>query len=234
MRRPTIRTRTSMALVVLGATLAGCGGGHRLADYDFAGRSVAVTHFPAPAPLLRTGSYAVEAQDDALMTVIVAGSRVAREVEARRARARLDSAATRMDITTRVAERALERGSRYLGARPVLEVAGADYLLEVDVWSLGIDARSDQAYLFVSGEVILLDGRTGSEIWHSEVRRHDPLTPDVRDSGVVPADIVTAGVLGTVSVDDFERVLERLSDHAADVMVNELRSDLRVVRRDRH
>jgi hypothetical protein len=231
--RHAVRTTTIAALPLLAAALSACGGGHRLADYDFSGRSVAVTHFPTPAPLLRTGGYDVDADDEdgALMTVILAGSRIAREVEARRARSRLDSAATRVDITSRVADRTLQRGSRYLGARPVAEEADPDYLLEVDVWSLGIDVRSDNAFVFVSGEVVLLDRRTGSEIWHSEVRRYDPLTPDAGDTGPVPSDIVTAGALGSMSVADFERILERLADHTADVMANELRSDLRDVRR---
>ena len=231
MSRPGTRTRVGAALVLSTAILSGCGGGHRLSDYQFADRTIAVTHFPAPSPLLRTGGYDVDAQDDALLTVLVAGSRIAREVEARRARSRLDSAATRVDITTRVAERSLQRATRYLGARPVEDRRAADYLLEIDIWSMGIDARSDQAYLFVSGEAVLLDGRSGAEIWQSEVRSYDPLTPDIRDSGPIPADIMTAGALGTVSIGEFQRVLERLSDHAADVMVSELREDLRDVRR---
>jgi hypothetical protein len=79
--------------------------------------------------------------------VVAAGSRVAVELEGRRARARVDSAATSLGLGARVAERTLERTSLYMGARPVPDRDGADYLLEVDVRSLALDVRGDRARL---------------------------------------------------------------------------------------
>ncbi|NIP80316.1 MAG: hypothetical protein GWM90_14265 [Gemmatimonadetes bacterium] len=221
------RTSATLAVVTLMGA-AGCGG-HRLADYDFGGRSVAVVYFGAPAPELRTGGYDLESRDP-LGTVVAAGGRIAREVEARRARARLDSAATRVDLATRLADRTLERASRYLGARPVEDRQAADYLLEVDVHSLGLDAGRDEVHLFVSGEAVLLDARSGVEIWDSDVRGWDPLTPELASDPSL-GDILTAGALRTVTVDEFERILGRLADYTADRIARELRADLRDVRR---
>ena len=215
-----------LALFVLAA--AGCGG-HRLADYDFRDRTLAVVYFSAPAPELRTGGYDVDA-DDPLVAVVAAGGRIAREVQARRARARLDSAATRLDLGTRLADRTLERASRYLGTRPVEDRREADYLLEVDVRRMGLNAGHDEAHLFVDGEAVLLDARTGAEIWDADVRGWDPVTPDLASDPML-GDILTAGALGTISVDDFERLLTRLSDYAADRIARELRGDLRDARR---
>lgn len=234
MKRTDPRRAAATAGLLTLTGLAACGGGHRLADYDFAGRSVAVTYFTAPAPELRTGGHSGELQgDDALTVVVNAGSRIAREVGARGARSRLDSAATRIDLAGRMADRTLERSARYLGARPVDDAAAADFILEVDVRSLGIDAAGDRAHLFVSAEAILLDRRTGTEVWDMDVRGYDPLTPGIDGGGIVPGGVITGASLSTVSVGEFERLLEGLTDYVGDRISRELREELREVRRGR-
>jgi hypothetical protein len=222
-------TKLGVGLVASAAVLAGCGGHHHLEDYDFVGRSVAVAYYGAPAPELWTGGYGANAGEDPLAAVVAAGGRMAREWEGRRARGRLDSAATRVDLAARMADRTLERASRYLGARPVKDRSGADYLLEVDVRDLALDARGDRLQLFVAAEAVLLDGRTGREIWDADVRGTDPLSPDLVD-GTILEDVLGAGALSMLSVEDFEVVLSRLTDVAADRIARELRHDLRDVR----
>lgn len=223
------RAVTAVAVVAMAAVVHGCSS-HHLDEYDFVDRTLAVVYFTAPAPVLHTGGYDVEGEHP-LEVVVSAGGRVAREVEARRAQARLDSAAARVDLTGRMAERTLERASRYLGTRPVDDEAEADYLLEVDIRRMGLDAARRAAYLFVTGEVVLLDARTGREIWDADVSGSDRLTPSLWGSPEVLEDIVTAGALSGVSVDEFERFLTGLTDYVADRVGRELRSDLRGVRR---
>lgn len=230
----SIRVRRATHLLVLAAPLfaGACGARHQLGDYDFAGRSIAVVQFAPPAPELRTGGRDA-ADENPLIAVLEAGSAVAVELESRRARARLDSAASVVDVSTRMAERTLERAARYLGARPVDSERSADYLLEVDVQRFGIDASgSGPANLFVRGEAILLDARSGNEIWSREVSAWDRLTPSVGvANGTATGGILTAAALTRVSVEDFGRILEQLADYAADVVTAELREDLRDVRR---
>lgn len=227
-RRPSGR----LLVLVLAAAVA-CGGGHRLAEYDFAGGSLALVELGTPRPVLLTGDYDVDSEEGALEAVLDAGSRAAKEVAAREARARLDSAAARVDMGELMAERILERSSRYLGVEPVTSEAAADYLLEMDVRRYGIDARGGRdARLFVLAEVVLLDRRTGAEIWSTEVRGRDPLTRSVEGADPVPSDIFTAGGLTQISVSDFERILEGLADVSADAVADQLREDLREARRD--
>ena len=222
------RAKAAAATAVLVPILTGCGG-HRLAEYDFVDRTLAVVYFNAPAPRVYTGSYDVEG-DSPLEVVVSAGGRVAREVEARRAQTRLDSAAARLDLATRLADRTLERASRYLGTRPVADRSSADYLLEVDLQRMGLDASRSAAYLFVAGEAVLLDAQTGREIWDADISARDRLTPGVFDSPEVVEDIVTAGALSGVSVDEFERFLVQLTDYVSDRIARELRGDLRGAR----
>lgn len=231
-RRREWTGRAAGALVMAGVLVwvAGCGSKHRLARYDFSGQTIAVTHFAAPAPELITGRHGA-GSDDPVAVVVAAGSRIAMEVEGRRARTRLDSAATRVDVAARVADRTLERASRYLGAHPVADRADADFLLEVDVREVSIDARGSRAILRVRSEVALLDVHSGREIWSARVRSTGPLTPDVDTGGVVPSEAITAGGLTALSVADFERGLERLADRAADWISGELRNALTASRR---
>jgi hypothetical protein len=225
-----IRRPASAGFLVFGlVVLSACGGRHHLDRYDFAGRSVAVVYFGAPAPELRTGGYDVDTSDP-ISVLATAGGRVAREVEARQARGRLDTAARRLDLAPRMADRTLERASRYLGARPVTERGAADFLLEVDVLSMGLDARSERLQVFVTSEVVLLETRTGREIWSSRVRSWDPLSSDMVGGGAL-GDIIGAGILNQLKVEDFELVLGRLADYAADRVARELRNDLRGTRR---
>lgn len=218
----------TLAVALASAALAACGG-HNLAEYDFADRTLAVVYFSEPIPELWTGDLDLEG-DNPLEMVVNAGGRVAREVEGRRARARLDSAASRIDLSERMADRTRARASRYLGTRAVESEADADYVMEVDVRRMGLDASGRAAYLFVRGEAILLDARTGREIWDAEINGRDRLTPAVWGSEDVLGDIVTVGTLGTVSVDEFERLLTSLTDFVADRISRELRGDLRSAR----
>ena len=238
--RPLRRTRSgsraasriAASLVVLAAAAwTACGGGHRLAEYDFAGGTLGLVDLGTPRPVLLTGDVDVETDEGALGAILDAGSRAAKEVSARKARARLDSAADRVDMGELLADPILERGSRYLGTRPVESETEADYLLELDVHDYGIDARSErEARLFVVADVVLLHRPTGREIWSTEVRGRDRLVPHVE--GVdLPSDIFTAGGLTQISVDEFERILRGLADVSADAVVDQLREDLRDARR---
>ena len=215
-------------LVLFGA--AACGGHHHLGEYTFAERSMAVVVVSPPAPGLLTAGYDVRASDDAVQAVIKAGSTAAKDVEARRAHARLDSATARVGVTGDLAQRTLERTSRYLGTRPSPSARDADDLLEVHMRSFGLDARSQSAYLYTNAEAVLLDRRSGREIWNVKVHGTDRLTPHVRGVGGVPGAIVTAGMLRTMTVQDFQDALGQLADLSANLMADELRAALRDVR----
>lgn len=233
-RRSGRRSSTGVAasLVFLAVAVgAACGGGHRLSEYDFAGGTLAMVDLGTPPPVLLTGDVDVDTDEGALGAVLDAGSRAAKELSARKAGARLDSASRRVDMGEEMAERILERGSRYLGTTPAESEAEAEYLLELDVRDYGIDARGGRdARLFVVADVILLERRTGREIWNTEVRGRDRLVPSVE--GVdLPSDIFTAGGLTRISVDEFEGILRGLADVSADAVADQLREDLRDARR---
>ena len=221
----------SLGTLAAGAFLAGCGGGHHLAEYPFASRTLAVVYLAPPSPELLTSYYDLRSSQNAVEAVVRAGADVAREREGRRASARLDSATRRVDIPAVLAKRTLERASRYLGTRPVLDENQADYLMEVRMERFGINAKADEAaYLFTFAEAVLIDRRTGREIWDINIHGRDRLTPYVRSDSRIPGSVITASTLGSVSVADFQEALNQLMDYSSTLITNELRSALRDVR----
>ena len=217
---------------LIGALLAGCGGGHHLAEYPFASRTLAVVYLAPPAPELLTSYYDLGNSQNPLEAVVRGAADVAREREGRRAQARLDSAASRIDFPTVLAQRTVQRASRYLGTRAVTDENQADYLMEVRMERFGINAKADEAtYLFTFAEAVLIDRRTGREIWNVNVHGRDRLTPYVEASSPIPGSVIAAGTLGTVKVADFQHALNQLMDYSSTLITNELRAALRDVRK---
>ena len=213
------------------AAAAGCGGGHHLAEYPFSSRTLAVVYIAPPSPVLLTSYYDLTNSQNPIEAVVRAGADVAREREGRRAHARLDSATARIDIPAVLAQRTLQRASRYLGTRPITDENAADYLMEVRMERFGINAKADEAaYLFTYAEAVLLDRRTGREIWNVNIHGRDRLTPYVESSSPIPGSIITASTLGSVSVADFQGALNQLMDLSSTLITNELRSALRDAR----
>ena len=210
-------------------SIIGCGGKHHLNQYNFSNKTLAVVFLEPPAPELLHGRDYVSTNDNAITAVMRAGGGAAKEYESRRARARLDSAADQVDLVDLLAVRTTERANRYLGTRAAGSLETADFLIEISMRSFGIDARSNQAtYLFTRAEAVLIDRRTGREIWSEDVRGTDRLTPRV--TGNVPVSIISAGTLRAVTVRDFQEALEQLTVLTSDLITSELREKLRDVR----
>lgn len=224
------------ALRVTGALLAlvfasACGGRHHLEQYNFANRGIALVFIEAPSPELLHGWFDIRPSDNAVQAVVRAGASVYKEIEARKAVNRFDSAARQIDFRDELARQTLDRVSRYLGTRRVEKPDSAEYLLEIQLRSFGLDARSNHAtYMFTRAEAVLLHRPTGREIWSDRLRARDQMTPWVYGGGVVPSAGISAIALSTVSTADFRRALEQLVDFTSTLITNELRAKLRDVR----
>src|SRR3954468_2746751 len=184
MRRTTLLSRSSTRAVLAALLLAtACGGPrHHLNEYTFADHTLSVVVIGTPAPGLVTGGVDLRAED-VIELAAKMGSKAVKDVEARRARTRMDSATARMRLTDSLAKRTIERASRYLGVRAVPPTEDADFLLEIRMRNFGLDASGDGvAALYTNAEVVLLDRHTGREIWNVLVHGTDRLTPKV--SGV--------------------------------------------------
>ena len=219
------------ALMLALVAASACAGHHHLNEYSFSSSTIALVYIDPPAPELQHGWYDVRPSENAVQAVFRAGASVAKEVQARRAIARFDAASDRVNFREQLAERTMERTSRYLGTRVVSDPDSADFLLEVRVRSFGLDARSNNTtYMFSRAEAVLLDRRSGREIWNEVVRGRDALTPWVYGGGHVPSAGISAVTLSAVTVEDFQRALEQLVGYTSNLITDELRDKLRDVR----
>src|SRR5438045_9716296 len=103
MSTPSIRRKGRLlpaivAAVARAASLVSCGGGHHLAEYPFASRTLAVVYIAPPSPELLTSYYDLGNSQNPVEAVVRAGADVAREREGRRANARLESTSSRIKI----------------------------------------------------------------------------------------------------------------------------------------
>ena len=220
-----------VAIVALFVSAGGCARKHYLAQYQFSEHTLAMVYLEPPSPELLTGFYDLRPTTDPIRTAVRIGGGLAKEVEAQRASARLDSAARQVEIPVRLAQRTLERASRYLGTRPVPNANDADFILEVNMRRFGIDARNSTAtYLYTRAEAVLIDRKTGREIWSVDVRGSDRLTPWVHGTRDVPSSIINAATISTVTVADLREALDQLVTSSSNAITNELRDKLRDVR----
>jgi hypothetical protein len=222
------------AAMVAAVSATGCSSKQRLGQYDFRGRTLAVvTIGPSHPEMLGGLSFRVDA-DNPLETLIRAGSEVAREAQAQRARPKLAEAARRVDVRTRIGERTLEHTARHLRAEPVPGGRAVDYELEIRIRRYGIVAASwtSPAHFLVDAEMMLLDGATGRRIWKTTLRQRDPVQPFAFAQGDRNVtNVVTAIALASMSTEEMERSLELLAEYASDRMVTRLTRGLDAARR---
>jgi hypothetical protein len=185
-------------------------------------------------PEILSGPYFVgRPSGDPIRDALRVGARVYREVETRNLRERLDSASTRVDVGHVLEDNTLERAARFLGASPVDEPESADFILELMVVEYGIDAESwdAAAHFYVEADATLIHVATGEEVWREEVDAQEAIGPAIFGPGRVVRDVVTATSLSQLSVDEMVVALESLADFSGRVITEELREDLRDVRR---
>src|SRR4051812_3590993 len=235
MRRHPEASRSIIALIAGAVLISGCGRKHYLAEYQFSEKSLALSFIEPPAPELLTGLYDLRVSQNPVTMAARVGGGVAKEIEARRASARLDSAAARVDIPARLAQRTLERTALYLGAKPVQSVNDADFVIEINMRRFGIDARSTHAaYLYTRAEAVLIDRRTGREIWSVDIHGSDRMTPFIIGTRDIPSSIFTAATIHNITVAEFQGALDQLVTSSSNAITSQLRDKLRDVRDSRH
>jgi hypothetical protein len=222
----------SAAVLLCVLPLAACGPSHRLGDFTYTSRTLAVVSQVPRRPEVLSGPLFPDLRGDPVRDFLRIGSQVVREVEARAVRERLDSAASRIDVGYALEAGALERTARYLGAQPVERDGEEDYLLEIVVREYGIDAEAweSAAYFYIEADAFLLDAETGTEIWSADIDESDAIGPRIWGGGTV-RNAVTAASLADLSVDEIVVAFESLADYAATEITARLSEDLRDARR---
>jgi len=223
---------TLLVPVIMGA----CGPKHRLADFDFRDRGLeVVSETPLRPQVLRGPLFVGGSSGDPVRDIVRAGARVVREIQAHDVQDRLDEASRNVDVGYILEDGVLERAARYLGARPTTIVGEGDFVFELTVGDYGIDAEdwNATAYFYIEADASLIEASSGTEVWRAEISANDPIGPEIWGPRRAVRDVVTAGVLADLSVEEIETALESLADFSARVITDRLRDDLRKMREDR-
>jgi hypothetical protein len=228
-----VRAPAILSLTLVIAVLGGCSSKQRLGQYQFPNRTLAVaTVAPSHPDVFTSLNFDVDTSEP-IRTILSVGGSVARQVAVEGARSRLDSAAAAVGVGDRMGERILAGASRHMRTIPVADGRTADYEIEVRVQRYGLIASSwsSQAYFRIHADLWLLDGATGRRIWRSRVRATDPISPAIFGSEArVVGGVVTAISIANLSSAEMQRVLEGLSDFAADHLVRQLARSLDAAR----
>jgi len=220
-----------LLLVSLSPATWGCASARRLAEYDFADRSLAAVTTTPPRPSIEVPDLgrAAGGEGGLLGAVIRVGAELARDYEAWKAGPKLERAAALADVSGRLSDGVLERSALLLRANPVQSVRDADFEMVVEVSEYGIDFSDwdGAARWFIQAEVTLND-REGARIWRAEVNERE----DVREGvgGGAVGDILTARALATMTEEEMAEALRGLADYSAERIARKLRQGLEKAR----
>ncbi|KPK96256.1 hypothetical protein AMJ80_00990 [bacterium SM23_31] len=205
-----------------------CGASNRLREYEFRDLTAAAVISSPLRPEVFTDPSIYIDKDNPLGSFLRIGSTIAREFQAEKARARLDSAITLVDVPERIRNRTVESSSTYLHYRPIEDYHNSDFLFNIYIQNYGIDAQSweSDVYFQIEVKVHLLDNKTGAEIWKTSVKEREPLSRKIFDSGSYTADnVFTAIALSSLSVEEMSKGFQYLADYTADQITKKLQKD---------
>jgi len=213
----------------------GCASPGKLGEYEFRGRTVAMVAMELPRPEIVTNEMLDVDVRSPLLAALRVGADLVKEVEAARARPRLDSAVVQADVGGRMTGRLLKGISTQLRAIPTADPLQADFEVELVVKRMGIDTESwmGPAHFFVESEVTLREAATGRRIWRGKITEREAIAPILLAESAAGAsgsraanDVLTAAALSGLSSAEMVRVLEALADFAADRTLERFRKGL--------
>ena len=219
----------------LSLALIECGSSNRLREYDFRDFTAAAVVSAPPGPEVFTNSFIFLDKDDPIGSALRLGTTIAKEVQAGKAQARLDSAMQQVDIPERIRGRVLQRSSTYLHYDPTDDYRDSDFLFDIYIREYGIDAKSwdSRVYFKIDVKVHLIDNGTGMEIWEAHVEERKPLSQSIFGWSGSPTDnIITAVALSSLSVKEMAIGFQNLADYTADRVAQKLQEDFEKSRYD--
>jgi hypothetical protein len=223
----------ALGLVLIASS--GCASAGKLAEFDFRDRTVGVVALGAPRPEILTDASLDVDFSNPLQAALRVGADVVKEVQASRARVRLDAAAGEADVSGRMMDRVLTGMAGELRAVPVEDARRAEFEVEVVIRRYGIDADTwtGPAHFFIESEVVLREASTGRRIWKGKVTEREAIAPVLIGAGgpswqdqAIVNDVITAAGLASLSPEAMVRMLEALADFSADRILRSFRRGL--------
>ena len=200
---------------------------NKLVEYDLREANIAARTFMPPRANVFTDANLNINPHDIVGTAINVGTTIARESEAVKARARLDSAMTLVDVPAIIEEEVLFRAAEMLNFRPVNEVNAADFVFNIKMDRYGVDAKGWDVGTFfvVKAKVELIDNQQQRRIWKRGVEAREPLSPRIFGISAPVENVMDAVALSQLSVDEMVSGMEYLANFSAGVIAEKLYRD---------
>lgn len=207
--------------------LFSCSSSNKLKLYQFNNSTASASEPLAPPATVFTHSSLWIDEQDPLGSLVRIGTTIAKEVEAVKVRAKLDSALELVDIPMQIKEKTLIQCSRFMRYQPVENTADSDFLFTFHIKKYGIEAKnwSATAFFNLKVQVDLLDNKNEKRIWKKKVTVNQPITSRIFGIGESLGNVFTAVALSRLTVDQIANGLENLADFAADEISRKLRDD---------
>jgi hypothetical protein len=201
---------------------------HKLVEYDLREADIAARTFMPPRANVFTDLHNLYINPhDLIGSALNVGTTIAKESQASKARARLDSAMMRVDVPAIIEEEMLFRSAELLNFRPVNEVKLADFVFNVRMEKYGIDAKSwDLGTFFViESKIELIDNQTQRRIWRRSVDAREPLSPRMFGISSSIENIMDAVTLSELTVEEMATGMEFLANFTAELLAEKLYND---------
>lgn len=221
------KKRAIAILLLLGVFfVVGCSS-HKLVEYDLREANIAARTFMPPRANVFTDLHMNINPRDIIGTAISVGSTVAKETQAMKARARLDSAMMMVDVPAIIEEEVLFRSAELLNFRPVNEVKEADFVFNVRMKKYGVDAKGWDVGTFfvVEAKVELIDNELQRRVWKKGVEAREPLSPRVFGISTAVENVMDAVALSQLTVDEMATGMEYLANFSAELIAEKLYRD---------
>ncbi|MFC1628247.1 hypothetical protein ACFL3H_03940 [Gemmatimonadota bacterium] len=200
---------------------------NRLAHYELRDANIAAQTFMPPRANVFTDMDVYIDPDHLLRSAIRIGTSVVREVEAEKARARLDSAMAMVDVPAIIEEEVLFQAADMLNFQPINQTRSADFVFNIDIKRYGIDARSwdDGTYFIIDAHIELVDNMEHRRIWKSHVDERESLSPRIFGLDSPIENVLDALTLSALSVEEMATGLAYMADFSAGLIVEKLYRD---------
>ncbi len=201
---------------------------HKLVEYDLRKADIAARTFMPPRANVFTDLHNLYINPhDLIGSALSVGTTVAKESQAGKARARLDSAMMIVDVPAIIEEEMLFRSAELLNFRPVNEVKLADFVFNVRMEKYGVDAKSwDLGTFFViESKIELIDNQTQRRIWRRSVEAREPLSPRMFGISSSIENVMDAVTLSQLTVEEMATGMDYLAHFAADLFAEKLYDD---------
>jgi hypothetical protein len=223
-----------LAAATVSILLASCTTINRLDRYEIEGATLATDMRQPPQPRLGIDYQVHIDSKNPIVTALSVGTNILKASEAEKAEASMLRALDSVDVPAIVLSETGRAAARALNADLVERSQRPELLLDLEIREYGIQAPSwgSAVTLHMSIIATLYHTKSRDTIWRRAVTVDDPASPQMFGMHQVVGDVITAGVLSSLTVEQLEEGFRTLAGESARSVSRRLERDFyRVVYR---